>query len=230
MVEIKGHLHPISIVLEQIISFSEKYGFTVEEGTEIETEEYNFDKLNVAADHPARDDHDTFYLQDGRLLRTHTSPMQLRYLEKNSPPVRLLVPGRVFRNESTDSTHNHTFYQVEGLVIEEGVSLSHLTTYLTELMNYLFGRKMDVRFRPSYFPFVEPGVELDIRSKTGKYLEVLGAGMVHPKVLKNMGLDPDKYQGFAFGVGLERLINLISGVDDVRQQYQNDYRFLSQFK
>jgi len=224
-----GHLHPLSIILDQIVEFSRQYGFVIAEGDEIETESYNFDQLNIDADHPARDDHDTFYLQDGRLLRTHTSPMQLHYLQENKPPVRLLVPGRVYRNESTDSSHNHTFYQVEGLVIDKEVSLTQLTTYLSDLIDHLFGRKMSVRFRPSYFPFVEPGLELDILDKHGKYLEVLGAGMVHPNVLKNMSLDPEIYQGFAFGVGLERLVNLISGVDDVRQYFESDYRFLAQF-
>jgi len=223
-----GHLHPITVVTERITRYLKQYGFQVVTGPEIETDEYNFLKLNIDQYHPARGEHDTFYLEDGKLLRTHTSPMQIRYAQQHQPPYRILVPGRTFRNEATDATHQHTFHQIEGLVIDPEASLSSLIVTLEGLLNHLFNRQLEFRLRVGYFPFVEPALELDIKSGSG-YLEVLGAGMVHPKVLKNMGLDSDKTVGFAFGIGLERLINLIYGVDDVRHHLSADYRFIGQF-
>lgn len=224
-----GHLHPLTIMTNRLISFFEELGFEVVTGPEIETEAYNFTKLNVPADHPARDEHDTFYLESDLLLRTHTSPMQLRAMEKRQPPVRLIVPGRVFRNEATDATHNHTFYQIEGLVIEENLSMTNLVATLQDMVRSQFATAVQFRLRPSYFPFVEPGLELDIKLPGTKWLEVLGAGMVHPDVLKNMNVDPQKYRGFAFGLGVERMLNLVSGVDDVRWPLSGDYRFLGQY-
>lgn len=225
-----GHLHPITMVTQKVIEYFEPFGFEVVQGPEIETESNNFDKLNVPADHPARDEHDTFYVTQGTVLRTHTSPMQIRAMERRRPPVRLLAPGRCFRNEATDATHNTTFHQVEGLVIEDGLSLGHLIGTLQGLMRHLVGSNIEFRIRPGFFPFVEPGIELDFRRPGKAWIELLGAGMVHPTVLGNMKIDPKKYNGFAFGVGVDRLLSVVSGVDDVRLPMSNDYRLLGQFK
>ena len=224
----KGHLHPVTIVNDKIVRFFEQYGFEVLTGPEIETEEYNFDKLNIPADHPARDIHDTFYLEDGRVLRTHTSPMQIRAMEDRQPPVRLLILGRTYRQEATDATHETTFSQIEGLVIDENINLENLLGMLEEMVKAILPFETKVNFRPSYFPFVEPGLEIDIK-KDDKWLEVLGEGMVHPKVLQNMNVDPTKFQGFAFGLGLERFISLIYNVSDIRLNLSGDYRYLGQF-
>jgi len=223
-----GHLHPITQITESIVAYLEQRGFEVVFGPEIETEENNFDRLNIPRFHPAREEHDTIYLSDNRVLRTHTSPGQLRAMENRQPPVRLVIPGRVYRREATDATHNHTFHQLEGLVIDETVSMAELVGTLEGMLTALFAQRLEFRLRPSYFPFVEPALEIDIAHR-GAWLEVLGAGMVHPNVLKAMRLDAQRYQGFAFGVGLERLINLISGVDDVRWNLSSDYRYLGQF-
>ena len=224
----KGHLHPVTIITDQIIKYFEPLGFEVVTGPEIETEEYNFDKLNVPSDHPSRDMQDTFYLEDGRLLRTHTSAMQVRAMETRKPPVRLLIPGRSFRHEATDNTHETLFNHIEGLVIDKKVSFSNLIGTLKGLMRHLFSNDVEIDIRPSYFPFVEPGLEIHIK-KDGKWLEILGAGMVHPKVLKNMGLDPKQYQGFAFGMSAERPAMIKYGGNDIRLMLSGDYRYLGQF-
>lgn len=224
-----GHLHPITHITEQIAAYFSQYGFEVVEGPEVESEEYNFDKLRVAADHPARDEQDTFYIKPGWVLRTHATNMQLRALETRRPPVRIISPGRAFRNEATDATHNTTFHQLDMLVISEDVTLAHLIGTLQGMMRHLIGDEIEFRIRPGFFPFVEPGLELDFRRPGADWVEILGAGMVHPEVLGNMNLDAKKYQGFAFGMGVERLLSAMRGVDDVRLALSGDYRFLGQF-
>jgi len=224
-----GHLHPITQLTEKIVQYFETYGFEVVMGPEIETEDYNFEKLRMYADHPARDEHDTFYIKPGYVLRTHTTNMQLRAMETRKPPVRLISPGRVYRNEATDATHNTTFHQLDMLVIAEDITLAHLIGTLQGMMRHLVGEDLEFRIRPGYFPFVEPGIELDFRRPKGNWIEILGAGMVHPEVLGNMKVDPKKYTGFAFGMGIERMLGIISHVDDVRLALSGDYRFLGQF-
>lgn len=225
-----GHLHPITQVTERIARYFVDYGFEVVSGPEVETEAYNFDKLRVSADHPARDEQDTFYVKPGWVLRTHATNMQLRAMETRKPPVRIISPGRVFRNEATDSTHNTTFHQLDMLVIGEDITLGHLIGTLQGMMRHLVGNDIEFRIRPGFFPFVEPGLELDFRRKNSEqWTEILGAGMVHPEVLGNMGLDSKKYTGFAFGMGVERILAVISGVDDVRHNLSGDYRFLGQY-
>jgi len=220
-------------------------GFTFEEGPLLETEWYNFDALNVPKDHPARDMQDTFFIKDDeeRVLRTHTSPVQVRYMEAQTkkdiqPPYRVIVPGKVFRNEATDMTHEAEFFQIEGLAVGEDVTLANLKGTLARFFSELFkGASVEVRFRPSFFPFVEPGVEVDMRlvgsdvpdKLRDKWIEMMGAGMVHPSVLKNAGVDPQKYRGFAFGMGLDRLAMLRWGIDDVRLMHSADLRFVNQF-
>lgn len=219
-------------------------GFTFAEGPLLESEAYNFDALNVPKDHPARDMQDTFFIKDmpGHVLRTHTSPVQVRYMEAQIgkgvlPPYRVIVPGKVFRNEATDMTHEAEFFQIEGLVVGRDITLAHLKGTLEHFFAELFKGSVEVRLRPSFFPFVEPGVEVDMRL-TGegvpeklkdKWIEIMGAGMVHPNVLKNAGLDPKKYQGFAFGMGLDRLALLRWSIDDVRHMHSADLRFINQF-
>ncbi|MCC2630975.1 MAG: Phenylalanyl-tRNA synthetase alpha chain, partial [Candidatus Paceibacter sp.] len=202
----KGHLHPITQAIRNIHSIFREIGFDIAQGPELETEFYNFDALNVPADHPARDMQDTFWIKskDRKVLRTHTSPVQIRHMETNEPPIRIIVPGKVFRNEATDSTHEAQFYQIEGLYVDKKVSLAQLKGTLEYFYKRFFGSDIELRFRPSFFPFVEPGVEVDI-FYNGKWLEVMGAGLVHPDVLKAAGLDPQVWQGFAFGGGIERL-------------------------
>ena len=220
-------------------------GFTFAEGPLLESERYNFDALNVPKDHPSRDMQDTFFIKDmpEHVLRTHTSPVQVRYMESQIkkgalPPYRVIVPGKVFRNEATDMTHEAEFTQIEGLVVGEDISLSHLKGTLESFLKNMFkGAQVEIRFRPSFFPFVEPGVEVDMRlvgdavpeKLKDKWIEMMGAGMVHPAVLKNAGLDPKKYQGFAFGMGLDRLAMLKWGIDDVRYMHSADLRFINQF-
>jgi len=231
----KGHLHPISTAISRINAIFNKLGFELAEGPLIESEHYNFDALNVPRDHPARDMQDTFWIKgkDEAVLRTHTSPVQVRYMENHKPPIRIIVPGRAFRNEATDATHEAAFYQVEGLYIDENVSLSHLKGVLEHFFSEFYGREITLRFRPGYFPFVEPGVEVDMLLKrkdgTESWVEVMGAGMVHPNVLRAGGIDPDKYTGFAFGGGIERLIMIGTQVDDVRLFHDGDLRFVHQF-
>ncbi|MCD6422432.1 phenylalanine--tRNA ligase subunit alpha [bacterium] len=224
-----GSLHPLTIFLRQAISVFEEMGFEVVEGPEIETEWYNFDSLRVPEWHPARDVQDTFYLGDGRLLRTHTSAMQVRAMEKRKPPVRIVVPGRVFRNEATDASHEANFYQLEGFAIDRSITMAHLKGTLVKFVQEIFGEKIEYKFVPEHYPFVEPGMDMAIKVK-GKWMEVLGSGMIHPEVLKNMGVNPEKFQGFAFGMGVDRLAMILAGFSDVRLSYRGDLRFLKQFK
>jgi phenylalanyl-tRNA synthetase alpha chain len=236
----KGVLHPVTQSLRELVSIFDKMGFEVVLGPELETEWYNFDSLNIPADHPARDMQDTFWLKekfnvstkngksDRLLLRTQTSPVQVRYMEKHNPPIRIIVPGRVFRNEATDSTHESQFNQLEGLYVDENVSLAQLKGTLSQFAKEYFGKDTEIRFRPSYFPFVEPGVEVDVRYKD-KWLEILGAGLVHPNVLKSAGVDSKKYKGFAFGMGIDRLVMVKTKISDIRMLYSGDLRVLKQF-
>lgn len=226
-----GHLHPLSQIIAEAVAILGELGFSVATGPELEDEYHNFDALNIPADHPARDLWDTFWLKPrsaGKLLRTHTSPVQIRYLEKHQPPCRIIVPGKVFRYEATDATHEAQFFQLEGLLVDETTNLAQLKGTLEYFLRRLFGEQTKVRFRPSYFPFVEPGLEVDI-NWNGEWLEILGAGMVHPQVLANVGLDAAKWRGFAFGMGIDRLAMIRHGVKDIRQFYQGDKRFLTQF-
>lgn len=236
-----GHLHPLTKVERRIGDIFQSMGFSIVFGPEIESEYYNFNALNIPPDHPARDMQDTFWLKDFRsknpkqnwLLRTHTSPMQVRYLEKNNPPLRIIVPGRVYRHEATDASHEIQFHQIEGLMVGKSVSLANLKAVFEEFFKKFFsakGGKVEVRFRPGYFPFVEPGIEVDIKlGPSPKWLEVAGAGMVHPKVFEAAGYIPGQWQGFAFGMGLERLTMLCYGINDIRFFYSSDFRFLKQF-
>lgn len=228
----QGHLHPITLVQQQIEEIFQTMGFSVMYGPEAETEYYNFDALNIPKNHPARDLWDTFWLKDvAMLLRTHTSPMQARYMEKNNPPLRIIVPGRCFRHEATDATHDFQFYQVEGLMIGEDVSMANFKGVIDGFLERFYGREAGVqsRLRPSYFPFTEPSFEVDIKRKGNKWLELMGAGMVHPNVLKAVGYRPGKWQGFAFGMGPDRLAMLKYQIDDIRLFYSGDLRFLKQF-
>lgn len=224
-----GSLHPITQYLRRAIAVFKGMGFTVLDSPEIVSEQHNFDDLRVAADHPARRMQDTFWLKDGRLPRTQTSAHQVPGMQDKTPPVRLLVPGRVFRNEATDATHETTFHQLEGFVIDESTSLAHLKDTLTRFLQAMYGADTDVRFVPGYFPFVEPGLEVFMRWGD-TWLEILGAGMIHPEVLEKMGVDPERYQGFAFGMGVERLVMLGHGIDDIRHFYSGNLRFLKQFE
>jgi len=238
-----GSPHPITVFLEEIERIFLEMGFAIEEGPEIETDYYNFEALNFPPHHPARDSWDTLYIKDNLLLRTHTSPVQIRVMEKMRPPIRIIVPGRVFRREAIDPTHLPMFYQVEGLVVDEGVTFAHLKGTLEYFLRALFGEKTRVRFRPSFFPFTEPSAEVDIECTVCRRLdsacpvcggsgwkEVLGAGMVDPQVLKNVNIDPEHYSGWAFGLGIERTAMLLYGIKDMRLFYENDLRFLRQFR
>ena len=223
-----GGLHPVTRTLERIAWLFRSIGFEVAEGPELEDEYHNFEALNIPAHHPARAMQDTFYFPDGRLLRTHTSPVQIRVMRSRRPPLRIIAPGRVYRCDS-DQTHTPMFHQVEGLMVGEDVSFAHLKGILHDFLRRFFeADDLEVRFRPSYFPFTEPSAEVDIRGGRG-WLEVLGSGMVHPKVLENCGVDSERYTGFAFGMGVERLAMLRYGVDDLRSFFENDLRFLKQF-
>lgn len=229
-----GGQHPVSRTLDRILDLFTRLGFQIATGPEIETDFYNFEALNFPAHHPARAMHDTFYLPDGRLLRTHTSPVQIRVLENQAPPVRIIAPGRVFRADS-DQTHTPQFHQVEGLVVDRGVTFADLKGLLTEFVNAFFGQDLEIRLRPSYFPFTEPSAEVDVRwydqaGNPSGWLEVLGCGMVHPNVLKQCQVDPDIYSGYAFGLGVERFAMLRYKVNDLRLFYDNDLRFLEQFR
>ncbi|MEN9920570.1 MAG: hypothetical protein RL538_463 [Candidatus Parcubacteria bacterium] len=236
----KGHQHPITQMITEINNIFAEIGFVFAEGPEAETEVYNFDKLNVAKDHPSRDMQDTFWFKnkdvsEPMVLRTHTSPVQARFMETHEPPIRMIVPGKVFRNEATDATHEAQFYQLEGMYIDKGVHLGHLKGTLEHFFSRFFSGRTEVRFRPSFFPFVEPGVEVDMKlldgeSKlVGKWIEVMGAGMIHPNVLRNCGIDPEVYSGFAFGMGIDRLGIMRHGIEDVRDYYTGDLRFVTQF-
>ena len=223
----KGSVHPVSKTIKEICDFFEKMGFDVESGPEAEIDYYNFEALNVPEDHPAKDMHDTFYLNNAGLLRTHTSPVQIRTMEKRDAPHRIICPGKVYRKDS-DLTHTPMFHQIEGLVVEEGASFSQLKGLLNDFLEDFFGEKVELRFRPSYFPFTEPSAEADIRWNKN-WLEVLGCGMVHPNVLKGVGVDTKIYSGFAFGLGVERMAMLKYDIPDLRAFFENDIRFLNQF-
>jgi phenylalanyl-tRNA synthetase alpha chain len=235
-----GHLHPITQIQTEIEDLFTSLGFTVLDGPEVETEYYNFDALNIPADHPARDMQDTFWLTDGNLLRTHTSPVQVRGMERLGPPLRMIAPGRTFRNENVDASHEHTFYQLEGMMVDRDISVAHLIYFMKTLLTAIFRREMTVRLRPGYFPFVEPGFELDIKCmicggagcavcKQSGWVELLPCGLVNPNVLRMSGIDPEQWNGFAFGLGLTRLAMMRYGIDDIRLLQGGDLRFLQQF-
>ncbi len=235
-----GSLHPVTQIQAEIEDLFTSLGFAVLDGPEVEDEYHNFDALNIPAEHPARDMQDTFWLADGHLLRTHTSPVQIRGMEKLGPPLRMIAPGRVFRNEEVDASHEHTFYQVEGMMIDRDVSVANLTYFMKTLLSSIFRRDVTVRLRPGFFPFVEPGFELDIRClicggsgcavcKHSGWVELLPCGLVHPNVLRMSGIDPDEWGGFAFGLGLTRLAMMRYGIDDIRLMNSGDLRFLNQF-
>ena len=227
--EVSGGMHPVTRTLARIESLFRAMGFQVAEGPEIEDDYHNFGALNIPPEHPARAMHDTFYVDGGRLLlRTHTSPVQVRVMREQKPPIRIIAPGRVYRTDS-DRTHSPMFHQVEGLYVAENVSLADLKADLQNFMRAFFERELELRFRPSFFPFTEPSAEVDISDGRGGWLEVGGCGMVHPKVLENVGIDPERYTGYAFGMGVERMAMLRYGVDDLRQFFNNDLRFLRQF-
>ncbi len=235
-----GHDHPISDLLNDIVRLFWQMGFEVVQGPEIETPWYNFEALNIPVDHPARDMQDTFYLDDGNLPRTHTSGMQIRHMEQNQPPIRIISPGKVYRNEDEDARHIWSFVQMEGLVIDEGIGVAELKGMLLALVRGVLGEQADIRLRPNYFPYTEPSIEIDAScvicggkgcatcSQTG-WIELLGSGMVHPQVLINVGIDPVKYSGFAFGVGLERLASVKYQVPDLREFWRPNLKFLEQF-
>lgn len=223
-----GSLHPVSLIRRDIERFFISMGFAIEEGPEIETDYYNFSALNIPEHHPARADFDTFYLPSGDVLRTHTSPVQIRTMEQQKPPIRVIAPGRVYRNDS-DATHTPMFNQVEGLWVDKGISFADLKGVLLDLLKHLFGSDVEMRMRPSYFPFTEPSAEVDIRWGEN-WLEILGCGMVHPNILQNVGIDPEEYSGFAFGIGMDRLAMLRYGINDLRLMFDNDVRFLGQFQ
>lgn len=227
-----GGVHPLTRALDRIVDIFARFGYDVAEGPEIEDDWHNFEALNFPPDHPARAMHDTFYFGDGRLLRTHTSPVQIRAMKGRQPPIRLIAPGKVYRSDS-DQTHSPMFHQIEGLLVGESVTMADLKGTLAAFLRGFFERDFDMRFKPTYFPFVEPGADVVIRWQLpdggSRWLEVLGCGMVHPKVLENCGIDPERYTGFAFGMGVERLAMLRYGVTDLRAFFENDVRFLRQF-
>ncbi len=237
---VKGGLHPLNSVLEDMIDIFQSMGFDVVDGPEVETDYYNFEALNVPADHPARDMQDTFYLSENLLLRTQTSATQIRTMENRTPPIKMICPGRVYRADEVDATHSPVFHQIEGLVVDKGVTMRDLKGVLQQFAREIYGKDTKVRFRPSFFPFTEPSVEVDVSCSACKgegcrvckgvgWIEILGAGMVHPKVLKNCGIDPEIYSGFAFGIGLDRLTTTRYKISDIRLLFENDQRFLEQF-
>ena len=235
-----GHKHPVTIVADECVAVFRRMGFIVADGPEIEDIYHNFDALNTPQDHPSRDPQDTFYFNDGRILRTQTSPVQIRVMESHEPPVRIVAPGRVYRRDTPDATHGMNFHQIEGLYIDKNVSLADLKSVLQTFATEMYGPKVKIRLRPHFFPFTEPSVEYDFSCimcggrgcpvcKHSGYIEIAGAGMVDPAVLKNVGYDPEKWSGFAFGLGIERLAMLRYRIPDLRFLYENDVRFLEQF-
>lgn len=235
-----GHRHPNTIALEEVERIFIGMGYEVVEGPEVEYDYYNFEALNIPENHPAKDEQDTFYINSNMVLRTATSPVQVRVMEKGKLPIRMIAPGRVFRSDEVDATHSPSFHQIEGLVIDKNITFADLKGTLAEFAKELFGSDTKVKFRPHYFPFTEPSAELDVSCykcggegcrfcKGEGWIEILGCGMVHPNVLRMSGIDPEKYTGFAFGVGLERIALLKYEIDDMRLLYENDYRFLKQF-
>lgn len=237
---VAGHLHPITLLRQKIEDIFVSMGYEIEDGPEIETHFYNFDALNIPESHPARSPQDTFYITDQLALRSQTSTMQIHAMQKRRPPLRVAAPGRVFRRDTPDATHNPMFYQVEGLLVDRGITLGDLKGTVEEFVRRLFGPETRTRFRPSYFPFVEPGAEIDYTCfkcqgagcrvcKGSGWIEMGGSGMVHPNVLRGVDIDPEEFSGFAFGLGLDRLCALMYGLDDIRLLYENDVRFLEQF-
>lgn len=238
--QVLGHKHPLTLVLDEIKEMFLGMGFDVVRGPEVETDYYNFEALNIPKDHPARDTQDTFYITENILLRTQTSPVQIRTMEQKKPPIRVISPGRVYRSDALDATHSPVFHQIEGLVVDKGVTMADLKGTLEMFAKKLYGEDSVVRFRPHHFPFTEPSAEVDVMCfnchgkgcslcKGEGWIEILGAGMVHPKVLSICGIDPDEYSGFAFGMGLERLVMRRYQIDDLRMFFENDMKFLSQF-
>ncbi len=236
----KGKRHPLTTVLDDLKDIFTGMGFTVVEGPEVELDYYNFEALNIPKDHPARDTQDTFYINDNVVLRSQTSPVQVRVMEKQKPPIRIISAGRVYRSDAVDATHSPVFHQIEGLVIDKGITMADLKGTLEVFVKKLYGEDTRLRFRPHHFPFTEPSAEVDISCfncggegcricKGEGWIEILGCGMVHPKVLKNCGIDPEEYSGFAFGIGLERITMFRYGIDDLRLYFENDVRFLEQF-
>ncbi len=235
-----GGLHPLNVVLDDLIDIFQSMGFDVVDGPEVETDYYNFQALNVPEDHPARDMQDTFYLAENLLLRTQTSAAQARTMEERKPPIRIICPGRVYRADEVDATHSPVFHQIEGLVIDKGITMCDLKGVLEQFAQEIYGKETQVRFRPSFFPFTEPSVEVDVTCsecggkgcrvcKGAGWIEILGAGMVHPRVLRMGGIDPEEYTGFAFGIGLDRLTTTRYKISDIRLLFENDQRFLQQF-
>ena len=235
-----GHSHPMSIVLNEAKDIFVGMGFSIAEGPEVELDYYNFEALNIPKNHPARDTQDTFYINDNIVLRTQTSPMQIRTMEKQKPPIRVIAPGRVYRSDAVDATHSPVFHQIEGLVVDKGITMGDLKGTLEVFAKRLYGEEARVRFRPHHFPFTEPSAEMDVTCfkchgagcplcKGEGFIEILGCGMVHPKVLSVCGIDPEEYSGFAFGIGLERIVMQRYKIDDLRLFYEDDLRFLTQF-
>ena len=235
-----GHKHPLSIVLDEVKEIFLGLGFDIATGPEVEWDYYNFEALNIPKGHPARDTQDTFYITENMLLRTQTSPVQIRVMEKQAPPIRIIAPGRVYRSDAVDATHSPLFHQIEGLVVDRGITMGDLKGCLEAFAKRLYGDTTKIRLRPHHFPFTEPSCEIDVSCfrcngagcpmcKNEGWIEILGGGMVHPKVLKTGGIDPEEFSGFAFGVGLERLVMFRFNIDDMRLLYENDLRFLSQF-
>ncbi|WP_072622140.1 phenylalanine--tRNA ligase subunit alpha [Spirulina major] len=223
-----GRIHPLNSIIDRVIEIFVGLGYTVAEGYEMESDYYNFEALNTPPEHPARDMQDTFYLPDGNLLRTHTSSVQIRHMEQNDPPLRIIAPGRVYRRDTVDATHSAVFHQVEILAIDKGLTFTDLKGTLKEFVRQMFGEELAMLFRASYFPFTEPSAEVDVQWE-GKWLEVLGCGMVDPNVLKAVGYDPEIYSGFAAGLGVERFAMVLHHIDDIRRLYSSDLRFLNQF-
>ena len=237
---VKGGLHPLNVVLNDMIDIFQSMGFDVVDGPEVETDHYNFEALNVPQDHPARDMQDTFYLAENLLLRTQTSAAQIRTMENRNPPIKIICPGRVYRADEVDATHSPVFHQIEGLVVDKNITMCDLKGVLEQFAHEIYGKETEVKFRPSFFPFTEPSVEVDVTCsecrgkgcrvcKGSGWIEILGAGMVHPRVLKACGIDPEEYSGFAFGIGLDRLTTTRYKISDIRLLFENDLRFLKQF-
>ena len=235
-----GHKHPLSIVLDEVKDIFLGMGFKIATGPEIEWDEYNFEALNIPQDHPARDTQDTFYLSENKLLRSQTSPVHIRVMEQQKPPIRVIAPGRVYRSDSVDATHSPLFHQIEGLVVDKGITMATLKGNLADFAKRLYGEDTKIRIRPHHFQFTEPSCEVDVTCfrchgegcpmcKGEGFIEILGAGMVHPNVLRRGGIDPEEYSGYAFGMGLERLVMFRFNIDDIRLFYENDLRFLKQF-
>lgn len=235
-----GHLHPVTELINEVSEIFSSMGYEITEGPEVEDDYHNFEALNMPKEHPARDAWDTFYLKNGLVMRTHTSPVQIRAMKKRKPPVRIIVPGRTYRYEAEDASHLSVFHQIEGFVVDKNITFSDLKGTLTSVMKKLLGNDINLRFRPSYFPFTEPSAEVDVTcvacrgkgcslcSKSG-WLELLGAGMIHPQVLRNVSYDPEKVSGFAFGMGVERIIMIKYGINDIREFFKGDLRFMEQF-